>query len=237
MSALSYIRRRVFGKSWSLLKCFHHNQCLQLLLLPFASLHPLANIFHNQHHLLTTSITTAYNLYPSPGRPPIQTIQTPESTRTCCTQASSPVSQSSNIDSNSNSKSGSNSKAKTTKEKKEQHESDSVRNSAWSMAKANITDNHKVRYKGHAITENTVTLTLMSSADKVFMSLNKREIYRNLQDRGIHAVVLNQHSGRVTAKTRFRHVQPRRRGGVGGVRRRRSRWRIIVFAVLKNICQ
>ncbi|ROT84841.1 hypothetical protein C7M84_021963 [Penaeus vannamei] len=53
-----------------------------------------------------------------------------------------------------------------------------------------------------------------------------------LSHRGIHAVVLNQHSGRVTAKTRFRHVQPRRRGGVGGVRRRRSRWRIIVFAVL-----
>lgn len=59
-----------------------------------------------------------------------------------------PVSQSSNIDGNSNSKSGSSSKAKTTKEKKEQRESDSVRNSAWSMAKANITDNHKVGWDG-----------------------------------------------------------------------------------------
>nr|XP_027237262.1 protein O-linked-mannose beta-1,2-N-acetylglucosaminyltransferase 1-like [Penaeus vannamei] len=156
---------------------------------------PLANIFHNQHHLLTTSITTAYNLVAT-------SIATATAKR-------------------------SNSKAKTTKEKKEQHESDSVRNSAWSMAKANITDNHKVRYKGHAITENTVTLTLMSSADKVFMSLNKREVGKDLQEpprprhpRGRPEPAL----GSRDSQTRFRHVQPRRRGGVGGVRRRRSRW-------------
>ncbi|KAK8384382.1 hypothetical protein O3P69_009290 [Scylla paramamosain] len=62
---------------------------------------------------------------------------------------------------------------------------------------------HKVRYKGHAITNQTVTLTLMSSQDKVFMSLNKREIYRNLGDRGLHLVVLNQHTGQVMATQVF----------------------------------
>ncbi|XP_045139097.1 protein O-linked-mannose beta-1,2-N-acetylglucosaminyltransferase 1-like [Portunus trituberculatus] len=71
------------------------------------------------------------------------------------------------------------------------------------MASANITDSHKVRYKGHAITNQTVTLTLMSSQDKVFMSLNKREIYRNLGDRGLHLVVLNQHTGQVMASQVF----------------------------------
>ncbi|CAL4112934.1 unnamed protein product [Meganyctiphanes norvegica] len=75
--------------------------------------------------------------------------------------------------------------------------------SAWSMAKANITDSHKVRFKPHAITNDTVTLTLMSSADKIFMSINKKEIYRNLDDRGIHLVVVNQATGRVMAKRVF----------------------------------
>ena len=34
----------------------------------------------------------------------------------------------------------------------------------------------QVEFDGHKITERTVTLTVMSSADKVFMSLNKREV-------------------------------------------------------------
>ncbi|XP_076065034.1 protein O-linked-mannose beta-1,2-N-acetylglucosaminyltransferase 1-like [Oratosquilla oratoria] len=78
-----------------------------------------------------------------------------------------------------------------------------VRTSAWSLATANITDKSKVRFKPHSINDLTVTLTLMSSADKIFMSLNKKEIYRNLKDRGIHIVVLNQYTGRPMAKRVF----------------------------------
>ncbi|KAG7167862.1 O-linked-mannose beta-1-2-N-acetylglucosaminyltransferase 1-like 20 [Homarus americanus] len=81
--------------------------------------------------------------------------------------------------------------------------SSSSSSSSWSMATANITDSHKVRFKDHAITNQTVTLTLMSSSDKVFMSLNKKEIYRNLGDRGLHLVVLNQHTGKVMARQVF----------------------------------
>ncbi|XP_064087739.1 protein O-linked-mannose beta-1,2-N-acetylglucosaminyltransferase 1-like [Macrobrachium nipponense] len=99
------------------------------------------------------------------------------------------------------------SEKKHKSEKKNPHMKDAedvkIPPSPWSMATANITDSHKVRYKGHAITNQTVTLTLMSSADKVFMSLNKREIYRNLQDRGIHLVVLNQYTGKVMTKRVF----------------------------------
>ncbi|KAB7499313.1 Protein O-linked-mannose beta-1,2-N-acetylglucosaminyltransferase 1 [Armadillidium nasatum] len=73
----------------------------------------------------------------------------------------------------------------------------------WSMAKANIPDMHKVRFKGHAITNDTVTLTLMSSADKVFISINKKQIYKGINQRGLHVVVLNQYSARVMAKRVF----------------------------------
>jgi len=34
----------------------------------------------------------------------------------------------------------------------------------------------QVEFDGHKITERTVTLTIMSSEDKVFMSINKREV-------------------------------------------------------------
>ncbi|XP_068217724.1 LOW QUALITY PROTEIN: protein O-linked-mannose beta-1,2-N-acetylglucosaminyltransferase 1-like [Palaemon carinicauda] len=119
-----------------------------------------------------------------------------------------PPSKSSISADKSNDKGDRNSKNKGKSEKKKDSNMKDAKDvkippSPWSMATANITDSHKVRYKGHAITNQTVTLTLMSSADKVFMSLNKREIYRNLQDRGIHLVVLNQYTGKVMTKRVF----------------------------------
>ncbi|XP_042894324.1 protein O-linked-mannose beta-1,2-N-acetylglucosaminyltransferase 1-like [Penaeus japonicus] len=244
MTALSYIRRRVFGKSWPLLKrvilptlalLFVVNalvgrresvkQEYSNLIVPGEALDPILEnnieLKSHKHHEAQASVAHASKLSSTQDHPKL-----------AMPKPSPPVSQSSNSDSNSHSNKDSNSKAKTAKEKKEQHESDNIRNSAWSLAKANITDSHKVRYKGHAITENTVTLTLMSSSDKVFMSLNKREIYRNLQDRGIHAVVLNQHSGRVMSKRVFDTFNP-------GVEEEMVEFvddvkdgRIIVFAVL-----
>ncbi|XP_047484654.1 protein O-linked-mannose beta-1,2-N-acetylglucosaminyltransferase 1-like [Penaeus chinensis] len=254
MSALSYIRRRVFGKTWPLLKrvilptvvlLFVVNALVgnresvkpeySNLIVPGEALDP---ILENDVGMKTHKHHEAQPQVAHPSKP----SKTQDQPNLAVPQPAPPVSQSSNIDSNSksnsnsnsksNSKGDNNSKAKPAKEKKEQYESDNIRNSAWSLAKANITDSHKVRFKGHAITEDTVTLTLMSSADKVFMSLNKREIYRNLQDRGIHVVVLNQHSGHVTAKRVFDTFNP-------GVEEEMVEFvddvqdgRIIIFAVL-----
>ncbi|XP_071535229.1 protein O-linked-mannose beta-1,2-N-acetylglucosaminyltransferase 1-like isoform X2 [Panulirus ornatus] len=216
MTLLSFLRRRVLGKSiplikrvvlptaavFFLLQIFSNTptpqpQELSNLILPGEAIDPILktkpgriyDVNTKDHHKDVQDIPVA----PRPS-PVTQDHQTPLPVPPTGPVSSSGSTRNTRDDNDRSSSSNTGGKEEEKKAKP---------SSSWSMATANITDSHKVRFKGHAITNQTVTLTLMSSSDKVFMSLNKKEIYRNLGDRGLHLVVLNQHTGKVMARQVF----------------------------------
>ncbi|XP_050689311.1 protein O-linked-mannose beta-1,2-N-acetylglucosaminyltransferase 1-like [Eriocheir sinensis] len=218
MSLVSYLRRRVFGKSAFLIKRIllpaavvfllmqvllsggpqqrqqDPDPDLSNLIIPGEALDPALErkvgrgptTHHNALHTTSTSTTTPP--VPSPSRVKKKKEEEEEVEKKKVERQK---------------KHGKDDDSDRQGQQQQQQQQQQEEPSPWSMATANITDSHKVKYKGHAITEKTVTLTLMSSQDKVFMSLNKREIYRNLGDRGIHLVVLNQYTGQVMARQVF----------------------------------
>ncbi|KAK7074635.1 Protein O-linked-mannose beta-1,2-N-acetylglucosaminyltransferase 1 [Halocaridina rubra] len=222
MSIVSYIRRRIFGKAAPLMKrvvlpCIailffvqaffgrkspQESPEIPNLIVPGEAIDPILKQTMGRH--------AYHNLESDPPKEPVLPQPSPvlkknqekllHHQKHTSDDKHKDVPKSKGETGNSNSPSGA---QKENKAKGDRGEVPRQAPAPWSMATANITDSHKVRFKGHAITNQTVTLTLMSSSDKVFMSLNKREIYRNLGDRGIHLVVLNQHSGRVMAKRVF----------------------------------
>nr|XP_045616523.1 protein O-linked-mannose beta-1,2-N-acetylglucosaminyltransferase 1-like [Procambarus clarkii] len=219
MTLLSFLRRRVLGKASSIIKRVvvpavgvvlvlrlltsqpaHNPPHPTNLILPGEAIDP---IFEKQVGIGHTSMVRGHHKEPLEGLPvvpqpsPVLRDHPPPPIPPPAQPPALPTS-------NSHRATGSNGKESSGKKSSGKKSSGKAKpSSSWSLASANITDSHKVRFKGHAITNQTVTLTLMSSSDKVFMSLNKREIYRNLGDRGLHVVVINQHSGKVMARQVF----------------------------------